>query len=144
MFTSSTNDRTEKLKLEEVRKLKEQLKRLPEHSLTDLLPVKTNVIDAAHIARQIAFSEATYGPGERTAGVIDHIKKELKEAEKDPTDVEEWADIIILAIDGAWRAGAEPQHIIDAVIDKQTKNEGRTWPDWRTAEAGKAIEHIRD
>jgi hypothetical protein len=32
-----------------------------------------------HLTRQIAFSRATFGPAERTAGVIDHIRKELVE-----------------------------------------------------------------
>lgn len=31
-----------------------------------------------------------------------------------------------------------------ALEAKQTKNEGRQWPDWRTAQPGKAIEHVRD
>jgi hypothetical protein len=30
-----------------------------------------------------------------------------------------------------------------ALKAKQTKNENREWPDWRTAAPGKAIEHIR-
>lgn len=101
------------------------------------------VIDAEHIARQIVFSKKTFGPGDRTEGVIDHIKKELKEVAADPADVEEWADIIILALDGAWRAGAQPQQIIDTIIAKQAKNEKRKWPDWRSATLGKAIEHVR-
>lgn len=29
------------------------------------------------------------------------------------------------------------------IVAKQTKNEGRTWPDWRSAAPGKAIEHVR-
>lgn len=95
-----------------------------------------------HIDRQIGFSEATFGPGERRAGVIEHIRKELIEIEESG-DLEEWVDVIILAIDGAWRTGATPFQICAAIEAKQTKNEARTWPDWRDAEPGKAIEHIR-
>ncbi len=101
------------------------------------------VIDAAHIARQRRFSRRTFGPGPRTAGVLDHIRKELREIEDDPADLGEWVDVIILALDGAWRAGHEPQAIIDAVIAKQARNEARGWPDWRTADRDKAIEHDR-
>lgn len=54
-----------------------------------------------------------------------------------------WIDVVILALDGAWRTGATPAQIIDALVAKQTKNEARTWPDWRTAPADKAIEHVR-
>lgn len=103
----------------------------------------TDAIDAAHIDRQRAFSEATYGPGRRTEGVVDHIRKELVEVLEDPDDLKEWVDVIILGLDGAWRTGATSQEIIDAIKAKQAKNEARTWPDWRTANRGQAIEHVR-
>ncbi|MBH9024678.1 DUF550 domain-containing protein [Pseudomonas aeruginosa] len=96
-----------------------------------------------HLHRQREFSERTFGPGSRAAGVIDHIRKELREIEEAPGDLAEWIDVVILALDGAWRTGATPAQIIDALVAKQTKNEARTWPDWRTAPADKAIEHDR-
>jgi ParB/RepB/Spo0J family partition protein len=96
-----------------------------------------------HLIRQRKFSEKTFGPGPRTAGVVDHIRKELREIEANPNDLSEWIDVAILALDGAWRAGGTPQPIIDTLVGKQTKNEGRVWPDWRTAPADKAIEHDR-
>lgn len=96
-----------------------------------------------HIERQIAFSEKTFGPGPRTKGVLDHIKKELKEIEDDPFDLNEWVDVIILATDGAWRAGYTPAEIAYQLSAKLTINENRNWPDWRTASTDEAIEHIR-
>jgi len=96
-----------------------------------------------HLHRQIAFSQRTFGPGERTAGVLDHIRKELIEIEAAPADLTEWIDLILLALDGAWRAGHTAEAICQGIDAKQTKNEGRTWPDWRTAAPGKAIEHVR-
>lgn len=105
--------------------------------------IGTPSIDAAHIARQREFSSRTFGPGCRTDGVIDHITKELNEIREAPLDLSEWADVIILALDGAWRTGAEPQEIIDAIAAKQAKNEARDWPDWRTQDPNKAIEHDR-
>ena len=101
------------------------------------------VIDAAHIEHQREWSRETFGPGDRLLGVLDHIRKELLEIEATPTEVNEWVDVIILAIDGAWRGGNEPQAIIDAIVAKQIKNENRKWPDWRTASPDKAIEHDR-
>lgn len=101
------------------------------------------VIDAQHLAHQRAFSKATFGPGRRTLGVVDHIRKELHEIESDPTDLTEWIDVVILAFDGAWRAGWEPQQIINAIHEKQRRNEARVWPDWRAADPDKAIEHVR-
>lgn len=100
-------------------------------------------IDASHLERQREFSLKTFGPGARTNGVLDHIAKELNEIREAPEDISEWVDVIILAFDGAWRAGWEPQQIIDAIVAKQSKNELREWPDWRTADPDKAIEHVR-
>lgn len=95
----------------------------------------------SHLQRQIAWSAKTFGPGMRTDGVIDHIRKELVEIEADPADLSEWIDVVILALDGAWRAGYWPDQIITALVAKQTKNEGRDWPDWREMPTDKAIEH---
>lgn len=103
----------------------------------------TDAIDAAHIDHQREWSEATFGPGVR-AGVLDHIRKELVEVQESGlTDLEEWVDIIILGLDGAWRAGNDGATVIAAIKAKQAKNERRTWPDWRTADRDKAIEHVR-
>lgn len=102
-----------------------------------------SVIDAAYLGRQRAFSERTFGPGTRTETVLDHIRRELVEIEAAPRDLGEWVDVVILALDGAWRAGYRPQEIIDGIVAKQARNEKRVWPDWRTAPAGRAIEHDR-
>lgn len=114
---------------------------LTRRALGDPTPVL--VIDALHLAHQRQWSERTFGPGRRTQGVLDHIRKELKEIEDDPDDLSEWVDVVILALDGAWRHGWEPQQIIDAIKAKQAKNEARTWPDWRTMSPDEAIEHVR-
>lgn len=98
----------------------------------------------AHLKRQQTFSARTFGPGQRTAGVCDHIRKELGEIEQAPEDLAEWVDVVLLALDGAWRAGHTPEQIAAAIAAKQAKNEARTWPDWRTADPGKAIEHVRE
>lgn len=97
----------------------------------------------AHLQRQREWSERTFGPGPRAAGVVDHIRKELSEIEADPADLAEWVDVVILALDGAWRAGFSPDEIIAQITAKQTKNENRVWPDWRTMPLDKAIEHDR-
>jgi hypothetical protein len=97
----------------------------------------------AHLRRQKAFSEQTFGPGPRVEGVTDHIAKELVEVRESGGALAEWVDVIILGLDGAWRTGASPEQIAAAIVAKQEKNERRKWPDWRTAAPGKAIEHDR-
>lgn len=109
--------------------------------------LQTNISEfnlESHLNRQHEWSERTFGPGERTAGVIDHIRKELIEIEEAPNDLTEWIDVVILALDGAWRSGASPYQIISALVAKQTKNEQRIWPDWRTAPTDKAIQHVKE
>lgn len=107
-----------------------------------------------HLLRQMAFSHATFGPGTRTNGVIDHIRKELAEVEQAHGAADEWVDVVILALDGLTRQLAfingdrrNPYDVADLacamIIGKQTRNEARVWPDWRTASADKAIEHVR-
>lgn len=101
----------------------------------------------AYLHRQIAFSTRTFGPGDRTNGVCDHIRKELAEVEADQaggrSTLPEWVDVILLALDGAWRSGATPAEVCAGIDRKLTVNENRLWPDWRTADRGKAIEHVR-
>lgn len=104
-----------------------------------------------HLKRQIAWSRATFGPSERRAGVIDHIRKELVEVEEAHGEAAEWVDVVILALDGLTRrliyAGADievaARQACRMIEGKQGRNEMRTWPDWRNAPEDKAIEHVR-
>lgn len=96
------------------------------------------------IERQKAFSGSAFGPGDRTKGVSDHIRKELVEvAEAGDNALAEWVDVILLALDGAWRSGASSEAICLALKSKLYENTRRTWPDWRTVDPEKAIEHLR-
>ena len=47
------------------------------------------------------------------------------------------------ACDGAWRAGFTAENVAAQLAAKLAKNMRRQWPDWRTADPGKAIEHVR-
>jgi len=94
-----------------------------------------------HVNRQREFSVNTFGPGPRSGGIVAHIRKELIEIEAEPRDLEEWIDVVLLALDGAWRAGYAPSEIAMALEAKQNKNEQREWPDWRTV-GDEAIEHV--
>lgn len=78
-----------------------------------------------------------------SAGVVDHIRKELVEIEKDPTDFTEWLDVIILGIDGYLRAGGSWKEFLIQLFAKQRKNFNRTWPDWKKTKPGVAIEHAK-
>ena len=111
-------------------------------AILDATPAPTETIET-YFARQIEWSRNTFGPGRRTKGVIEHIRKELVEVEADPDDLMEWIDIVILAMDGFWRHGGTEDDVLPLLLRKQRKNLARTWPDWRTVSEDKAIEHDR-
>ncbi len=125
-----------------------------------------------HLLRQMAFSTATFGPGARHEGVSDHIRRELIEIKEAATvegtfmfgddraltaqahaDMDaalEWVDVVILAMDGLTRSllaanmsrDDAARHACIMISEKQARNEDRRWPDWRTADTSKALEHV--
>lgn len=92
-----------------------------------------------------SWSRNTFGPPTMGSykGILAHIEEEVEEVRKDPFDTEEWMDIVILGLDGAFRSGATPEKICQTLLKKLIKNQARQWPDWRTAEPGKPINHIK-
>lgn len=95
---------------------------------------KTSLLE---IAKRISvFIVGRFGPMGRdyTEGILDHIRIKCEEARfADGRDVEEWVDIVILAIGGALRTGFSPEIITEAISSKMDIDE-----------AGKAIKHIKD
>ena len=104
---------------------------------SEALLLVTQIRDQAHWSRR------TFGPGRRTRGVCDHIRKELDEVEESGGVLDEWVDVLTLAIDGCWRTGASAGEIVTALRTKLLTNMEREWPDWRTCDPEKAIEHER-
>lgn len=95
------------------------------------------------LERQKTFSLKAFGPHGRAIGILNHVKKELKEIEADPSDPMEWIDVVLLSLDRLWRMGKSPAEIASFLDAKLTKNENREWPDWRTLSEDDAIEHDR-
>lgn len=85
-----------------------------------------NLLD--YLAKHRRWSQVTFGPGHRTAGLVKHIQKELAEILADPLDLEEWIDVVILGLDGALRTGASDEEVVEALRAKQEKNFERKWP----------------
>ena len=96
----------------------------------------------AYIRKQSEWSVKTFGGGLRTKGLIEHIVEELGEIEENPGDVFEWVDVIILALDGAWRTGHTAEEICEALAHKQQTNFARKWA---PAGAGKSFSrHVEE
>ncbi len=94
-----------------------------------------------YLKSQATWSAKTFGLGLRTVGITTHIMKELAEIRAEPTDLEEWIDVMILALDGYWRAGGLPEDLMNRLIDKQITNFNRQWPAPQPEHM--ATEHIR-
>lgn len=58
------------------------------------------------------WSKATFGPGRRTKGLLEHIRRELDEVAAAPDDLVEWVDVVLLAFDGYWRHGGTPEGFV--------------------------------
>lgn len=91
--------------------------------------------------RQRRWSSNTFGDTPRTEAVLRHIEKEIAEVRAAPNDLEEWCDIVILALDGAWRAGHNASEICRALEAKQAKNRTRAYP---KTDDNQPSEHVRD
>ena len=89
------------------------------------------------------WSTNTFGPGKRTKGILQHIAKECAEVATEPTSLKEWGDIIVLAVDGAIRAGHSPEAVMRALCEIQRTNQSRKWKDWRELGEDAAVEHVR-
>lgn len=96
---------------------------------------------AGYLRDQWCWSLHTFGPGKRTKGIIQHIRKELTEIEAKPDDLSEWVDVAILAMDGYWRHGGKPEDLMADLLAKQEKNFARTWP--TPTSEDEAVEHDR-
>ena len=114
--------------------------------VSQVLPQEESALPPFHFATYVAVQRAwafrTFGSGRRTAGLIKHIQKELVEIEESPSSLEEWIDVMILALDGACRLGASPEDIEDMLVYKQEKNLRRRWPVMSAQDT--PIEHLRE
>ena len=81
-----------------------------------------------YLEKQQEWSRRTFGYGQRTEGILQHIAKELDEIRAKPHDLSEWCDVIILAMDGFWRHGGQSDDLMMYLVAKQNKNFARKWP----------------
>lgn len=96
---------------------------------------------AEYVEAHKIWSERTFGDGSRHMGITKHLEKEIVEIRENPTDLMEWIDVMILAIDGYWRAGGEPHDLLPMLCAKQKRNFNRQWP--ATTSQDEPVEHVR-
>ena len=84
-------------------------------------------------------------------GPLEHLIKEAKEAHAEASGEDfdlsklkkEIADCLFLVFDAAHRAGMSYAELTKVAMAKLKENKQRKWPDWRTMDPNKAIEHDR-
>ena len=89
------------------------------------------------------FNNKTFGGftlEEKASSLVKHIRAECVEIEENPTDLDEWIDVVILAMDALLRA-EEPHEILRRWANKMAKNASRDWPE---PAADKPMFHIKD
>ncbi len=99
--------------------------------------------DLANLSFDIAeWSQKTFGSDKERGpvGSLKHLAKEVQECLADPTDLMEWADILILFLDGSRRAGFTPMQVIEAAHEKMRTNRARVWP---KPSSDEPVEHLK-
>jgi len=86
------------------------------------------------------WSNATFGPGQRTEGMIAHLLKEVQELHEEPNDLEEYADCLMLLIDAAYSVGFDMKKLLKATQKKLEINKKRKWG---PQNQDGSIEHVR-
>jgi hypothetical protein len=86
------------------------------------------------------WSNETFGVDRGPIGALKHLEREAKEAQSKPTDLEEYADCMLLIVDAARRAGLTPTTLLALCFYKLEKCKRRVWPKPTSDEP---VEHIR-
>jgi hypothetical protein len=94
------------------------------------------------LASQITWSAKTFGTEARKEGLLRHIERECNEVRTAESggsnELSEWIDIVMLALDGAWRREwsstfyttneAVAEEVVTALLAKMAVNQAREWP----------------
>ena len=87
------------------------------------------------------WSNATFGPGQRTDGMIAHLAREVQELKESPTTLSEYADCLMLLIDAAGSVGFNMDDLVKATFEKLEINKKRKWG---PANEDGSIEHVEE
>lgn len=83
---------------------------------------------ATFMDRLQVVSRKQFGEGKRTGSLTKKISQELEEVIAQPDDLEEWVDILILAMDGYWRHGGTSEWLLHDLHNKLCVVAERTYP----------------
>lgn len=80
-------------------------------------------------AAHATWSQLTFGSDSERGptGPLNHLAKEVQEAMAAPTDMMEYADLLLLVLDASRRAGITADHLLDVAEEKLRINIAREW-----------------
>ena len=87
-----------------------------------------------------AWADSAFGKDRKPESILHHLKKEIDELIQEPMSLEEYADIGILWLNAADKAGYKIDDLYFAMVGKMWVNKTRKWG--RADENG-VIEHLR-
>lgn len=73
------------------------------------------------------WSDPTFGYNRPPSSSLHHMAEEVKELIKEPLDRMEYADVMMLLLDSARRAGIKADDLVDATYEKLAINKSRKW-----------------
>lgn len=76
--------------------------------------------------KQYKWSRETFGESSMESN-IDHLRDELAEIIENPTDIEEWADVMLLYMNALSFVDFTMDDVLEAVHKKYEKNNKRKW-----------------
>lgn len=90
------------------------------------------------------WSLSVFGPDYTYGELLAHIRKEVAEVAANPNDTTEWIDIILLAMDGYWRANDRTSRAQNLMRDLAAKVEENKYRQWERSAPGEPMEHKRE
>lgn len=92
------------------------------------------------IIREVNEWQAVTFPRATPASVVEHLRREVDELVKDPTDTEELADVVFLAVGLAYELNLGVDGLTRIVTEKLAVNRRRIWQE---PDALGVVEHVR-
>ncbi len=87
------------------------------------------------------WADSVFGELRRPDGAVAHLRKEVEELAERPYDDMEYADCLLLLLDGASNAGIAADDLLNTCWEKLAINRARSWGE---PDENGVVEHDRD
>ncbi len=101
--------------------------------LKALMPTHAALLDAmqgnalGQLQERVILFQRKNFPNQPLAGKLEHLRREVHELQENPRDLSEWADVFILLLGSAAKAGIAAPELIAIAHEKMDINDSRKW-----------------